>query len=106
MRQWSRSPRSKAQAIVVSAADTLPAYGGVCKECHWYTACQGQLKEFDDLTLIPGLGRSRRDAMLDHLATRVELAEINLKDTEILAPYDSVVARRRTWSESPLRASL
>jgi predicted RecB family nuclease len=69
---------AKAQAIVASAADTLPAYGGVCKECHWYTACQGRLKELDDLTLLPGLGRSRRDAMHDHLATRVDLAEINV----------------------------
>lgn len=68
-----RNPRSlwddyqecltQADALVSKAADTRAAYGGVCKLCHWYSACLSRLYAADDLTLIPELGRSRRDTM-------------------------------------------
>jgi hypothetical protein len=38
-----------AQAIISKNMATLPAFGGVCKLCHWYTACVGRLKEANDL---------------------------------------------------------
>lgn len=59
----------EAQAIVARRSETRAAFGGVCKLCHWHNACLGGLTAADDLTLIPKLGRSKRDAMLDHLAT-------------------------------------
>ncbi|MDD5711183.1 MAG: TM0106 family RecB-like putative nuclease [Smithellaceae bacterium] len=60
----------RARSIVAKKEVTLPAYGGLCKLCHWYSACKKALLESDDLTLIPELGRARRDAMLCRLPTR------------------------------------
>lgn len=54
---------AEAEAIVAGRQQTLPAYGAVCKLCHWYSACVKSLKEAGDLTMIPELGRSRRDTM-------------------------------------------
>lgn len=49
---------------------TLPAYSsGVCKNCVWYSACSQALEAADDLTLIPELGRAKRDEMLDQVET-------------------------------------
>ena len=59
-----------AQAIVSRTIDTLPAYSsGACKNCVWYSTCLKALESTDDLTLIPELGRSRRDAMIDRIAS-------------------------------------
>lgn len=65
---------SEAKAIVQRSTQTLPAYGAVCKLCHWYTACVSRIKEIDDLTMVPELGRSKRDAMLSLISTVPELA--------------------------------
>ena len=65
---------AEAQAIVARRSETLAAYSGVCKLCHWYNACLAQLTAADDLTLIPELGRSKRDAMIGHVATIRNLA--------------------------------
>ncbi|TXL75126.1 TM0106 family RecB-like putative nuclease [Vineibacter terrae] len=67
----------EAQAIIDRQQETLPAYSGVCKLCHWYTACTKRLKESDDLTMIPELGRSKRDVMIGTLPTATELAGAN-----------------------------
>lgn len=82
-----RNPRSlwddyqeclqEARAIVSRAVETLPAYGSVCKNCVWYSACLKRLEAENDLTLIFDLGRSKRDAMINHVATLRDLAEIN-----------------------------
>lgn len=48
---------------------TLPAYASSCGLCHWYTECVSALEEADDLTLIPSLGRAKRDVMFDTVAT-------------------------------------
>lgn len=53
-----------ARSVVANSEQTTPAYAGVCKLCHWYTACLGSMEEANDLTLIPELGRSRREPML------------------------------------------
>lgn len=58
-----------AREIISGASATLPAYGAVCKLCHWYTACTERLKQTDDLTMIPELGRSKRDVMYGHVQT-------------------------------------
>ena len=68
----------EARAIVGRLKETSPAYAsGICKNCVWYTACIKRLEERSDLTLIPELGRSRRDAMIDHIGSIGDLAEIN-----------------------------
>lgn len=69
----------EAKAIVGHTYKTAPAYGGVCKQCHWYTACLGDLTATNDLTLLPELGRSKRDALASHAKTIVDLASIDIE---------------------------
>ncbi|MBU1291221.1 TM0106 family RecB-like putative nuclease [bacterium] len=57
---------------------TLPAYSGICKLCHWRTYCLKCLRKTNDLTLIPELGRSKRDVMINYLGSVAELAQANL----------------------------
>lgn len=67
------------RAIIGRLKETLPAYAsGVCKNCVWYTACIKYLEVSNDLTLIPELGRSKRDAMVDRIRSIRELAEADL----------------------------
>lgn len=83
--QGQRNPRtlwqdyeeylSDAQAIVEKRAETLAAYGGACKLCHWYNACLTRLQGADDLTLIPELGRSKRDVLMASVPTIHSLAQ-------------------------------
>jgi predicted RecB family nuclease len=76
---WERYEETlvEARAIILRQIDPLPAYGSVCKLCHWHTLCVAKLVEADDLTLIPRLGRSDRDTMLDSFPTIGALAKIN-----------------------------
>ena len=68
----------QARAIIVSSDATLPAYSaGNCKNCVWYHACISRLEESNDLTLIPELGRTKRDVLIGEVRTIRELAEIN-----------------------------
>ena len=69
----------QAREIVGANAMTLPAYGGVCKLCHWYSACVKRLKDSDDLTMIPELGRSKRDVMYGQIKSVSQLAELNVE---------------------------
>ena len=62
---------AEAQAIVGKSTETLAACSGVCKLC----ACISRLTDANDLTLIPELGRSRRDVMMERVATIRDLAE-------------------------------
>jgi predicted RecB family nuclease len=66
-----------ARAILARQAAPLPAYGSVCKLCHWHTYCVAQLTAADDLTLIPLLGRKERDVMQESLPTIAALATSN-----------------------------
>jgi predicted RecB family nuclease len=68
---------AEARAILATQATPLPAYGSVCKLCHWLTFCVAQLTASDDLTLIPLLGRKERDALQDSLPTIAALATSN-----------------------------
>jgi len=63
--------------IVSGAEKSSPAYSAACKNCAWYTACLKQLSDSDDLTLIPGLGRSKRDVMIERISTISDLAAAN-----------------------------
>ncbi len=68
---------AEARTIMAKQATPQPAYGGVCKLCHWYTHCIKELTAADDLTLIPFLGRTLRDTMQASLPTIAALAECN-----------------------------
>ncbi|HLY65904.1 MAG TPA: TM0106 family RecB-like putative nuclease, partial [Chloroflexota bacterium] len=69
----------QARAIIDKATTTLPAYAsGTCKNCVWYTACIETLEAANDLTLIPELGRSRRDVMIHRVRSIRGLAEADV----------------------------
>ena len=72
--------RAQAEAILAGKQATRAAYSSICKLCHWYSACRDQLKQADDLTLIPELGRAKRDAMIERVPTIRALANANPSD--------------------------
>lgn len=65
----------QATVIINGVYKTLPAYSSACKLCYWYSACVKRLKDTDDLSLIPELGRAKRDAMLPIFGTVKEFSE-------------------------------
>ncbi len=85
--QGKRNPRTlwedyqnclaEAEVIVAKKTETLAAYSGICKLCHWYSACISCLTDANDLTLIPELGRSKRDVMIERVTTIRDLAEVD-----------------------------
>lgn len=66
-----------ARSILARHTVPLPAYRGLCKLCHWYSFCIGQLTAADDLTLIPFLRRSDRDAMIEQVPSIAAFASID-----------------------------
>ena len=66
----------ESEAIVQRSEKTLPAYSATCKLCHWYSACVKRMKETDDLTTIPELGRAKRDVMYDSVRTVKAFASV------------------------------
>jgi predicted RecB family nuclease len=69
----------QARAICTGTATTLPAYStATCKNCVWYTSCITRLQRTNDLTLIPELGRSRRDALISSIGSIREFAEMDI----------------------------
>ena len=66
-----------ARAIVSQAIVPKGALASSCKLCHWHSGCSKTLRADDDLTLIPVLGRTIRDAMEATLPTVADLASIN-----------------------------
>ena len=66
-----------ARSIINHSKDPKPAYAAICKLCRWRSFCWKQLQAADDLTLIPYLGRSKRDAMENQIPTIAALAESN-----------------------------
>jgi predicted RecB family nuclease len=73
--QIYRDALTQAQQIVSGGVQTFPAYCAACKLCHWYSACLADLEARDDLSLLPELGRSKRDAMASHIPTIGALAD-------------------------------
>ncbi len=71
----------QARAIISSSFTTAPAYAsGTCKNCFWYTACIRSLEATNDLTLIPELGRTKRDTMMGRVHSIRELATASVED--------------------------
>ncbi len=65
--------------IILSNIDmTIPAIAGNCKLCHWHSHCTEEIVRVDDLTLIPELGRAKRDEMMADIATVNDLAAADL----------------------------
>ncbi len=75
-----QSHLATARAIADETLTLKGASASSCKLCHWYSACSTALKEADDLTLIPMLGRTVRDAMEASVPTVAALASSDLSD--------------------------
>jgi predicted RecB family nuclease len=60
-------------------APSRPAAAAVCKQCVWRSACLRELKGCSDLTLLPELGRAKRDALAGQFATLEDLAQGNVE---------------------------
>jgi predicted RecB family nuclease len=72
---------SEARKIVGRTTHTLPAYSAAtCKNCVWYSNCLNTLEKSNDLTLIPELGRSKRDVMMKRIPSIRQLSQIKLGD--------------------------
>ena len=69
---------AEARAILADPQRTRPAYSSSCKLCPWYAACIDNLVKLDDLTLIPELGRPRRDLLIGTVPTVHALAACDL----------------------------
>lgn len=63
------------QGIITGKDSTLPAYGAICKQCHWYSTCLTRMQKAEDLTLIPGLGRANRDNLQEHVGSISDFAQ-------------------------------
>lgn len=59
---------------------TDPALGSECKLCEWYTDCKRKCIESGCLTLVPELGRSRKDALKVLAGDLKEFSKVELKD--------------------------
>jgi uncharacterized protein len=53
---------------------TTPALTSICKLCVWRAVCRDDVQRADDLTLLPELGRARRDALAAQFSTVADLA--------------------------------
>lgn len=77
--EYYQNSLTQARKIVDGQTKTTPAYStSTCKNCVWYSSCLRQLEAADDLTLIPELGRTRRDAMASRIGSIHEFAQTNL----------------------------
>jgi predicted RecB family nuclease len=78
---WEVYLKARAQLLrnLGSPGESRPALSSVCKQCVWRSHCFQHLKESRDLTLIPGLGRSRREALIEEFPTVAELAAAQLE---------------------------
>lgn len=76
---WDEYQSCLATAESIAAGGFMPkgALSSACKLCQWYSSCTKQLREEDDLTLIPVLGRAIRDVIGPTISTVAELAQIN-----------------------------
>jgi uncharacterized protein len=78
---WSVYQEALAQVVsICSERDrTLPAYSSICKLCQWRTVCIRTLKKKKDLTLVPELGRSKRDAIMQHIKNIDKFAAMDIE---------------------------
>jgi predicted RecB family nuclease len=58
-----------ARSIATKRSSTIPANSSICKQCHWRSACATELTRLRDLTLIPELGRAKRDLLMNAIPT-------------------------------------
>ena len=77
---WSiyQDTLTQVQHISSQVDTTSPANASICKLCQWRTNCITNLETCNDMSLIPELGRAKRDALLPHIKDLNELARIDI----------------------------
>ena len=70
----------EARAIIAQVQRTKAAYGAPCKLCHWHSACLKELDKAQDLTLLPELGRAKRDVLVGEFETIEHLASADVEE--------------------------
>jgi len=71
--------RAAVRATLAAPQSSSPASSSACKQCVWRSCCFAQLKRAQDLTLLPELGRSARDALREEFPTLRHLAEADVE---------------------------
>lgn len=66
--------RAAMQATLAAPAESRPALCSACKQCVWRGACFRALQKSADLTLLPELGRAKRDALVGEFPALTDLA--------------------------------
>lgn len=69
---------NQAFSITFKKEKTLPACSSTCKLCHWHTLCMNELEKIKDLTLVPKLGKAKRDGMLPYIRDIYALANFDV----------------------------
>ncbi len=78
---------TEVQQVIQKKISTSPAHGGTCKLCHWRTYCLNYLITVKDLTLIPELGRQKRDIMRQQITRFTDFAQL---------PFTELVIGKKT----------
>ena len=73
-----RDSKAAVQLTLEQQQTTQPAAGAVCKLCVWRSSCLRELKTAGDLSLLPQLGRSKRDTLIEAFPTVQALANADL----------------------------
>jgi len=93
--------------LINEAQNPLPALSGGCKLCHWRTSCKTFLTYENDISLIPELGRSKRDVMAPTITTVAQLAQTDISQY-VLGSKKTIFPRisPETLTKFQLRAQL
>jgi len=70
--------RAAVRATLAAPHTSTPALAGICKQCVWRSACFYKLRETQDLTLLPELGRAARDTLQEEFPSLRQLATADL----------------------------
>ncbi len=76
--------KEEVKPLLQGTKKNKPAMAGCCKLCPWFNSCKKWCKESDDLTSLPGLGRSRRDTINDDLKIETVTQLISLDVQTVL----------------------
>lgn len=88
-------------------SSTAPALGSVCKLCEWQTDCKKQCIASNCVTLVPELGRSRKDSLLMVAKNIKDLAKMDVKGfAEAKIKYGIKGIAEKTFEKLSRRAKL
>ncbi len=73
---YARRARARLEGFIAQPTPTGPVPVAHCDQCTWQPRCSTELRENDDLSLVAGMRRDHRAALLDvGVTTLAELAE-------------------------------